>query len=45
MKKILLFLLTLMIGFCTLQVSAQDIIQIPDNGGTQTSNYLPSYCL
>ena len=44
MKKILLFLLTLIIGFSTLQLSAQDIIQIPDNGGTATSTYLPSYC-
>ena len=44
MKKVLLFLLALMFGFSTLQVSAQDIIQIPDNGGTQTSTYLPSYC-
>ena len=44
MKKFLLFLLTLMFGFSTLQLSAQDIIQIPDNGGTQTDCYLPSYC-
>ena len=41
MKKILLFLLTLMIGFSTLQVSAQQTVVI--GSGTATNSYLPSY--
>ena len=42
MKKVLLFLLALMLGFSTLQVSAQQIVEIGD-GGTSTNSYLPFY--
>ena len=41
MKKLLLFLLTLMFGFCTLQLSAQETLTIHD--GTTTNSYVPVY--
>ena len=41
MKKLLLFLLTLMIGFCSLQVSAQETLTVHD--GTTTNSYVPVY--
>ena len=43
MKKFLLFLLTLMIGFCSLQVSAQETLTVAD--GTATNSYVPFYGL
>ena len=43
MKKVLLFLLTVMLGFGSMQLSAQQIVEIPTTGGTSTSSYLPSY--
>ena len=39
MKKLLLFLLTLMIGFCTLQLSAQQTVEI--GTGTSTTSNTP----
>ena len=41
MKKLLLFLLTLMLGFSTLQVSAQETLTVHD--GTATNGYVPVY--
>ena len=41
MKKVLLFLLALMIGFSTLQVSAQETLTVHD--GTTTNSYVPVY--
>ena len=41
MKKLLLFLLTLMLGFSTLQVSAQETLTVHD--GTATNSYVPVY--
>ena len=41
MKKVLLFLLTLMIGFSSLQVSAQETLTVHD--GTTTNGYVPVY--
>ncbi len=45
MKKLLLLLLTIMLGLGSMQLSAQQIVEIPGNGGTATDGYLPSYCL
>ena len=45
MKRILLLLLTIMLGLGSWQMSAQQIVEIPVNGGTATNSYLPSYCL
>ena len=44
MKRIFLLLLTIMLGFGSWQMSAQQIVEIPGNGGTTTNSYLPSYC-
>ena len=41
MKKVLLFLLALMLGFSTLQVSAQETLTVHD--GTTTNGYVPVY--
>jgi len=41
MKKILLFLLTLMLGFSTLQLSAQETLTV--HNGTTTNSYIPVY--
>ena len=43
MKKLLLFLLTIMIGFSTLQLSAQETLTVAD--GTITNSYVPFYGL
>ena len=38
-----MILLTLMMGFCTLNVSAQTTVEILGDGGTTTNSYLPAY--
>jgi len=45
MKKFLLFLLTMMLGFSTLQMSAQQVVDVIGDGGTTTNSYLPIYTL
>ncbi|MBQ3734903.1 MAG: fibronectin type III domain-containing protein [Bacteroidales bacterium] len=43
MKKVLLLLLTAMLGLGAWQGSAQMIVEIPTTGGTTGNSYLPSY--
>ena len=43
MKKVLLFLLTIMLGLASWQVSAQVIVDVIGDGGTTTNSYLPLY--
>ena len=43
MKKFIVFLLTLMMGLCTLNLSAQQTVEI--GSGTTANSYLPSYSL
>ncbi len=44
MKKLLLFIMAVLLGLSSLQLTAQDVVEIPGNGGTTTDSYLPSYC-
>ena len=43
MKKVLFFLLTILLALGSWQVSAQTIVEIPSTGGTTGNSYLPSY--
>ena len=45
MKRILGFLLTLVLGLSALNVSAQTIVEILGDAGTTTNSYLPAYTL
>ena len=43
MKKVLFFMLTILLALGSWQVSAQTIVEIPSTGGTTGNSYLPSY--